>query len=204
MKLYNSTSDPDNHIASYKQMMFTAAIPHNLRESCICKGFEFSLVGPTLKLYTYLQNNSISFFTQLTNTFVEQFVSRKKFEKLSSNLYKVHQHRKELLSNYVFWFNYEKVSIPYCNQEKAVDTFWKGLLPDKELYKELTKFNCTTMEDVLAHAWIKIRWEEDEANHSKQFTYDNQHDDRCVRLFDRRANEWLTVPYPTSLRRGPF
>ena len=123
MKLYNSTTNPNNHIASYKQMMFTAAIPHNLRESCICKGFEFSLVGPTLKLYTYLQNNSISFFTQLTNTFVEQFVSRKKFEKLSSNLYKVHQHRKELLSNYVFWFNYEKVSIPYCNQETTVDAF---------------------------------------------------------------------------------
>ncbi|KAL5554338.1 hypothetical protein UlMin_041739 [Ulmus minor] len=42
------------------------------------------------------------------------------------------------------------------------DTFRKGLLPDGELYKDLTKFNCSTMEEALARAWIEIRWEEDE------------------------------------------
>ena len=42
-----------------------------------------------------------------------------------------------------------------------VDSFRKGLLPDKELYKDWTMFNCSTMEDVLARAWTKIRWEED-------------------------------------------
>ncbi len=50
------------------------------------------------------------------------------------------------------WFNKEKVSIPFCNQETAVDVFRKGLLPDEELYKDLTKFNYSTMEDALARA----------------------------------------------------
>ena len=53
------------------------------------------------------------------------------------------------------------VSIPFCNQQIAADAFRKGFLPDGELYKDLTKFNCSTMEDAFA-AWIEIRWEEDE------------------------------------------
>ena len=48
------------------------------------------------------------------------------------------------------WFNRKKVSIPFYNQETVVDAFYKALLPDRELYKDLTKFNCSTMEDVLA------------------------------------------------------
>lgn len=56
-------------------------------------------------------------------------------------------------------FNREKVSISFCNQETTVDAFYKGLFPDGELYKDLTEFNCSIMEDVLACAWIEIRWE---------------------------------------------
>ena len=52
MKLYNRTSDPDNHIAQYKQHMFTTAIPRDIREACICKGFGSSLIGLALPWYT--------------------------------------------------------------------------------------------------------------------------------------------------------
>ena len=91
-----------------------------------------------------------------------QFASSKKLEKLSGDLYCIQQCHEESLCDYVGRFNYKKVSIPFCNQETAVDAFQKGLLPDGELYKDLTKFNCSTMEDVLARAWTEIRWEEDE------------------------------------------
>ena len=37
MKLYDGTTDPTDHIASYKQRVFTAAIPHDLQEACMCK-----------------------------------------------------------------------------------------------------------------------------------------------------------------------
>ena len=56
----------------------------------------------------------------------------------------------------------KKVSIPFCNQETAAYAFQKSLLSDGELYKDLTKFNCSTMEDALACAWTEIRWKEDE------------------------------------------
>ena len=39
MKMYDGTTDPTDHIASYKQQMFTAAIPREQREACMCKSF---------------------------------------------------------------------------------------------------------------------------------------------------------------------
>ena len=45
IKLYDGTTDPTYHIASYKQPMFTTTIPRNLCESCMCKSFGSSLQG---------------------------------------------------------------------------------------------------------------------------------------------------------------
>ncbi|KAL5573475.1 hypothetical protein UlMin_023072 [Ulmus minor] len=98
MKMYDGTTDPTDHIASYKQRMFTAAIPREQREACMCKSFGSSLQGPALQWYTNLANNSISSFTQLTDTFVEQFASSKKLEKLSGDLYRIQQRRTETMS----------------------------------------------------------------------------------------------------------
>ena len=46
-----------------------------------------------------------------------------------------------------------------CFQEKPS--------PDEELYKELTKYQCKTMEDVLSRACAQVKWEEDFASHAK-------------------------------------
>ena len=43
MKMYDGTTDPMDHIASYKQCMFTAAIPREQCEAYMCKNFGFSL-----------------------------------------------------------------------------------------------------------------------------------------------------------------
>ena len=118
----------------------------------MCKSFGSSLIGPALQWFTNLPKNFISSFAQLIDTFVEHFVSSKKLEKLSRDLYHVQQHRSEPLRDYVGRFNQVKVTISFCHQETVVDAFRKGLLPYGELYKELTKFNCTSMEDVLARA----------------------------------------------------
>ena len=48
MKMYDGTTDPRDHIASYKQQMFIAAIPREKREACMCKSFSSSLQGPAL------------------------------------------------------------------------------------------------------------------------------------------------------------
>ena len=118
----------------------------------MCKGFGSSLIGPALQWYTNLPNNSISSFAQLTDTFVEQFASSRKLEKESDDLYGIVQRRGESLRDYVGHFNKEKVSITNCNIHTALLALRKGLHHDSDLYKELTKYPCRTMEDVLAKA----------------------------------------------------
>ena len=115
IKLYEGTTDPAYHIASYKQCLFIVAIPWELCEACMCKSFGSSLMGPTLQWYTNLPKNSISSFAQLIDTFVEQFTSSNKLEKLSRNLYRILKNHNESLWDYVGRFNKEKVSILFCN-----------------------------------------------------------------------------------------
>ncbi|KAL5545388.1 hypothetical protein UlMin_005075 [Ulmus minor] len=110
----------------------------------MCKSFGSNLMGPVLQWYTNIPNNSISSFAQLTDTFVEQFASSKKLEKLSGDLYSVQQRHGKPLRDYISHFNQEKVFILFYNHETNINAFQKGLLLDGELYKELTKFNCTT------------------------------------------------------------
>ena len=166
-------------------------IPRELRETYMCKGFRSSLAGPALQWYTNLPKNSISSFAQLTDTFVEQYASSKKIEKLSDDLYRIKQRRWESLRDYVRRFNGEKVSITACNLDTAITAFRKGLYFDSDLYKELTKYHCRTMEDVLAKSWAQIKWEEDESNRFvNHLSY--QKDNRINRRAERRPE-----PYPT-------
>ncbi|XP_031267037.1 uncharacterized protein LOC116125467 [Pistacia vera] len=144
--------------------MFIVSIPRTLREACMCKSFGSSISGPALQWYTNLSNSSINSFAQLIDTFIEP------------------------LREYVSRFNKEKISISSYNLETAVDAFRKGLLPDGELYKELTKLGCTTMENTLARAVIQIRWEEDEMNQASHARYDPRRNDRKpeLRLIEHR------------------
>ncbi|XP_062085288.1 uncharacterized protein LOC133791376 [Humulus lupulus] len=201
MKMYDGTTDPNDHIASYKQRMFTGAIPRELREACMCKGFGSSLVGPALQWYTNLPNNSIFSFAQLTDIFVEQFACSRKLEKLSDDLYRIKQRRGESLRDYVARFNTEKVSITSCNIDTAITTFRKGLMVDSDLYKELTKYPCRTMEDVLAKAWAQIKWEEDESNKPTYSPYPNTRESRSTRRIERRYSPYCELQPTTRTSR---
>ncbi|XP_031257395.1 uncharacterized protein LOC116115381 [Pistacia vera] len=198
MKPYDGTTDPDDHIASYKQQIFTVLIPRMLREACMCKSFCSSLSGPALQWYTNLPNGSIDSFAQLTDIFVEHFASSKKLEKLSTDLYRVYQRRGEPLREYISRFNKEKIYIASCNPETTVDAFKKGLLPDGKLCKELTKLDCTTMEDALARAVIQIRWEEDEMNWVSHARYDSRRNDKRPKF---RSIEPHHKPSPRNLNK---
>ncbi|PON88390.1 hypothetical protein TorRG33x02_157560 [Trema orientale] len=123
MKMFDGTTDPDDHITQYRQRIFTVAIPRDLREACMCKGFGSSLIGPALQW--------------------------------------PHQQGKGSITN--------------CNQLTAISAFRKGLHHDSDLYKELTKYPCGTMEDVIAIAWAQNKWEEDEANY--YYSIENKRND---------------------------
>ena len=131
MKMYDGTTDPTDHIASYKQRMFTAAIPWEQREVCMCKSFGSSLQGPALQWHTKLANNSIPLSP---SSRTPSWCSLPVAKSLRNSQATSTASNKDVLSR-----NREKVFIPFCNQETAAGVFRKGLLPDGLLYKALTK-----------------------------------------------------------------
>uniref|UniRef100_A0A0D3BVB7 Retrotransposon gag domain-containing protein n=1 Tax=Brassica oleracea var. oleracea TaxID=109376 RepID=A0A0D3BVB7_BRAOL len=167
IKVYDGTGDPDDHIAQYKQRMLAVALPREFHKATMCKGFGSTLIGPTLHWYINLPIGSISSFAALSDKFVEQFASSRSLEKTSDSLYKILQHRVEPLRDYIARLNQEKVSIPEFNITTEISAFKRGLLLDEDLYKELTKYQCKTMEDVLSRAWAQVKWEEDVASRAK-------------------------------------
>ncbi|XP_074297868.1 uncharacterized protein LOC141628660 [Silene latifolia] len=55
------------------------------------------------------------------------------------------------------WFNREKVAIPRCDIATAIEAFRQ----ESDLYKDLTKYPCTTFEEVQTKAIAVMRLEED-------------------------------------------
>ena len=94
-------------------------------------------------------------------------VYSKDLEKTYDGLYEILQHREEPLRGYIACFKQEKVAIPECSIPTAISAIKRGLLPDGDLYKELTKYQCKTMEDFLSRAGAQVKWEEDVASRAK-------------------------------------
>ncbi|KAF3566430.1 hypothetical protein DY000_02015476 [Brassica cretica] len=185
--MYDGTSDPDDHIAQYKQRMLAVALPREFREATMCKGFGSTLIGPALQWYINLPIRSVSSFATLSDGFVDQFASSLNLEKTSDSLYEILQHRAEPFRDYIARFNKEKVLIPKCNVTTTISAFKRGLLPDGNLYKELTKYQCQTMEDVLSRAWAQVKWEEDVASRARTQQKQATRQDRSDR--DERSSQ---------------
>ncbi|KAF3558251.1 hypothetical protein F2Q69_00013882 [Brassica cretica] len=120
IKAYDGTTDPDDHVAQYRQRMLAVALPKGSREATMCKRFGSTLTGLTLQWYINLPSRSIASFPVLTDKFVEQFASIRDLEKTSDNLYEILQHRAEPLRGNITRFNQEKVAIPECNIPTAI------------------------------------------------------------------------------------
>ncbi|KAF3531421.1 hypothetical protein DY000_02039528 [Brassica cretica] len=101
IKAYNGTTDPDDHVAQYRQRMLAVALPIGSREATMCKGFGSTLTGPALQWYINLPSRSIASFAVLRDKFVEQFASSRDLEKTSDSLYEILQHRAEPLRGYI-------------------------------------------------------------------------------------------------------
>uniref|UniRef100_A0A0D3A8L0 Retrotransposon gag domain-containing protein n=1 Tax=Brassica oleracea var. oleracea TaxID=109376 RepID=A0A0D3A8L0_BRAOL len=140
IRAYDGTTDPDDHVAQQTK---------DARRSTL-KGVA-----------------SIASYAILSDKFVETFASSKDLENTSDGLYEILQHRAKPLRGYIAHFNQEKVVIPECSIPTAISAFKRGLLPDGDLYKELTKYQCKTTEAVLSQAWAQVKWEEDVASRAK-------------------------------------
>ena len=167
IKAYEGTTDPGDHITQYRQRMLAVALPKDSLEATMCKRFGSTLTGPTLQWYINLPSRSIASFAILCDKFGEQFASSRDLHKTSDGLYEILQHWTEPLQGYIARFNQEKVAISEYTSPTVISAFKRGMLLDGDLYKELIKYQCKTMEDVLSRAWAQVKWEEDVASCAK-------------------------------------
>ncbi|XP_056689619.1 uncharacterized protein [Spinacia oleracea] len=160
MPMYDGTTDPREHILTYKQRMITIPVPKHMREASICKGFGSTLVGPALKWLTSLPNGCITSFSHLDNMFNQQFASSRCLEKQTSDLYRVIQRPYKPLKDYIDRFIREKVTIPECDVPAAIKAFRQGLYGETDLWRDLIKYPFKTFEDAQAKAMAQVRLEE--------------------------------------------
>ena len=97
-----------------------------------------------------VSNRTIKSFAGLINSFNQQFARSRRLEKQTSDLYRIIQKTDERLRDYLHRFNKEKIVIQKCDIATAIEAFRQGLVRNSELYKELTKYPCSTFEDVQA------------------------------------------------------
>ncbi|XP_038697992.1 uncharacterized protein LOC119995551 [Tripterygium wilfordii] len=162
IKPYDGTTDPEDHVDQYSQRLTLVSYPFNKHEACMCRGFSSTLVGPPLKWYLNLPEGQIASFAQLADAFVEQFTSSRKIIPTSDDLYRLRQKQGESLRSFLTRFNKEKLEIPGCLDEIAINAFRMTLLPGSKLYGKLTRYPCKSFQEVQARASVQIKWEEDE------------------------------------------
>ncbi|KAJ9542954.1 hypothetical protein OSB04_029460 [Centaurea solstitialis] len=64
---YSGITDPVEHVAQYKQLMWTTSIPSRYQEACMCKSFGSTLTGAALQWLINLKPKSIESFAELVN-----------------------------------------------------------------------------------------------------------------------------------------
>ncbi|KAJ9539491.1 hypothetical protein OSB04_032224 [Centaurea solstitialis] len=158
---YSGITDPVEHVAQYKQLMWTASIPSQYQEACMCKSFGSTLTGAALQWLINLKPKSIKSFAELVNQFTRQFASSRKMEKQTSDLYYVVQKTGETIRDYFNRFNAEMIEVKNCDIKTAIQAYKRGLDNSSELYTDLTKYPPENFDDVRARTLAHMRIEDD-------------------------------------------
>ncbi|KAJ9550939.1 hypothetical protein OSB04_014984 [Centaurea solstitialis] len=158
---YSGITDPVEHIAQYKQLMWTVPIPAQYQEVCMCKSFGSTLTGAALQWLINLKPKSIGSFAELMNQFTRQFASSRKMEKQTSDLYYIVQKSGETIRDYFNRFNAAMIEIKNCDVKTAIEAYKRGLEDSSGLYLELTKYPPENFDDVRARTLAFMRIEDD-------------------------------------------
>ncbi|KAJ9542676.1 hypothetical protein OSB04_029182 [Centaurea solstitialis] len=158
---YSEVTDPVEHVAQYKQLMWTVPIPTQFQEVCMCKSFGSTLTGAALQWLINLKPKSIGSFAELVNQFTQQFASSRKMEKQTSDLYYVVQKPGETIRDYFNRFNAAMIEVKNCDVKTAIEAYKRGLEDSSGLYLELTKYPPENFDDVRARTLAFMRIEDD-------------------------------------------
>ncbi|KAJ9541934.1 hypothetical protein OSB04_028440 [Centaurea solstitialis] len=173
---YSGITDPVEHVAQYKQLMWTVPIPALYQEVCMCKSSGSTLTGAALQWLINLKQKIIGSFAELVNQFTRQFASICKMEKQTSDLYYVVQKSGETIRDYFNRFNASMIKVKNCDVKTAIEAYKRT---SKDLVDSLRKIDAN------------VRWPKNSENPNKDkdqnkwcdFHEDHSHTtDECISL----------------------
>ncbi|XP_056694810.1 uncharacterized protein [Spinacia oleracea] len=78
-------------------------------------------------------------------------------------------------------------------EKTAIEAFKRGLIPNSELYREITKYPCATFEEVRSRATAQMQIEDDEVIRTTSQRSTGGSSD--IRSYTQRNNNWRHQPY---------
>ena len=137
--------------------MWQLPIPHDLVEATMCKSFGATPCGPDLQWIINLKPYYVSNFAGMANKFYQHVASSRAIQKYSSDLYRVVQQPGETVRTFLDRFNQEIISVQNLDISTAIEAFRRGLRSRSRLYYELTRYPCSTFEEVRTRAMAEVR-----------------------------------------------
>ena len=123
IKAFDGTKDPIDHLNTYKNQMELQGYQDPVR----CRAFAITLKGLALAWFNRLPPSSISSLTELSVTFVSQFIGARTYRKPSYHLLTIKQSSQESLRSYVQRFNMESLKVDILDEKFDVTAFIAGL-----------------------------------------------------------------------------
>ncbi|KAJ9566427.1 hypothetical protein OSB04_002393 [Centaurea solstitialis] len=188
---YSGITNPVEHDAQYKQLMWTASILIHYQEVCMCKSFGSTLTVAALQWLINLKLKTIGSFVELVNQFTQQFASSH-----DAIFQRKHSNEKKVLSAQKHDFKPKRVNkVETSRQVSNVSNvrFNKG--SGKTRYPELYTYNFAgtlkELVDSLRNIEANVRWPKKSDNPRK----DKDHTKWCEFHGDHghTTDEWTTL-----------
>nr|XP_009769852.1 PREDICTED: uncharacterized protein LOC104220657 [Nicotiana sylvestris] len=174
LKIYDDTTDPEDHIIHYVTSMKGNDLSKEQVPSVLLKKFGETLTGGALTWYSQLLARSITTFEEMADKFVTAHAGAKKAEARVNDIFVIRQMHGEGLRDFLARFNRVRMSLPNMSEGMAVAAFQNGLNRNgpratRKLLSRLIKYPPTTWEEIHNAYCVEVRADEDDLNGPTQW-----------------------------------
>ncbi|KAH7850919.1 hypothetical protein Vadar_004634 [Vaccinium darrowii] len=152
---FGGTTDPLDHLETYKNLMMLQAVPDEI----MCRAFPVTLKGSARMWFNKLEPQSISNFKQLSQSFVSYFIAGQKYSKPSTCLFSIRQDQRETLRDYTTRFTKESMQVEAMEDQVSIAAYIAGLNSGQLLFN-LTKDPPVTVAELIMRVQKHMNAEE--------------------------------------------
>ena len=143
--MYNSRTDPVEHVSQFKQKMAV----HSQDEALLCRVFPSSLGPMPIRWFNGLRTKSINSFKKLTQSFCSRFITCSKVPQPLDSLLSMSMRKGKSVKAYAkrYWEMFNEIDGDF--DKVAIRTFKVGLPFEYGLRKSLTGKPVTSLRQLM-------------------------------------------------------